>query len=126
MWDHDIGSVPVVDAERRVVGMITDRDVCMAAYTQGKPLSEIPVANVMSTKVLTIGPDDALSAAERLMREGQVRRIPVIDREQRLIGIVSQNDFMREAAENQTVREAITNTVAAIGTSRNGVHPTLR
>jgi CBS domain-containing protein len=122
MWNHDIGSVPVVDSERRVVGMITDRDVCMAAYTQGKPLSEIPVANVMSTRVLTVGPDDTLPTAERLMREGQVRRIPVVDREQRLIGIVSQNDFMREAAENQTVREAITNTIAAIGKSRNGAH----
>lgn len=58
----------------------------------------------------------------RAMREGQVRRIPVVDREQRWLGIVSQNDFMREAAENQTVREAITNAIAAIGKSRNGVH----
>jgi CBS domain-containing protein len=120
MWNHDIGSVPVVDAERRVVGMITDRDVCMAAYTQGKRLAEIPVDQVMSNQIVTVGPDDTLPAAERLMREAQVRRLPVTDREGRLIGVVSQNDLLREAAENQTVREAITVTIAEIGKSRNG------
>jgi CBS domain-containing protein len=122
MWEHDIGCVPVVDDERRVVGMITDRDVCMAAYTQGKCLSDIGVANVMSTRLLTVEADDTLPTAERRMREGQVRRLPVIDHEGRLIGFVSQNDLVREAAENQTVREGVTNTIAAIGKSRNGVH----
>lgn len=120
MWNHDIGAVPVVDSERRVVGMITDRDVCMAAYTQGKCLADIPVAGVMSTKVVAVGPDDTLASAERMMREAQVRRLPVIDREGRLIGMVSQNDLLREAAENQTVREAITVTIAEIGKARNG------
>jgi CBS domain-containing protein len=123
MWNHDIGSLPVVDSERRVIGMVTDRDVCMAAYTQGKRLDEIPVSSVMSTRVLSVGPDENLGVAEKLMREGQVRRIPVLDFEGRLIGLVSQNDFLREAADNQTLREEITSTVAAIGRPRGNSHP---
>ena len=46
MWDHDCGCVPVVDARDRVVGIVTDRDVCMAAYTQGRPLTEIPLSSL--------------------------------------------------------------------------------
>src|SRR5438046_1875104 len=51
MWEHDCGVVPVVDGEARVVGIITDRDICIAAYTQGRPLSEIPVSSACSQNV---------------------------------------------------------------------------
>jgi CBS domain-containing protein len=96
MWAHDCGSLPVVDAGGRVVAMVTDRDICMAAYTQGKRLSSIHVATAMSKTVATCNAEDAPIAAERQMREKQVRRMPVVDNQHRLVGIVSLNDIVLE------------------------------
>ena len=121
MWAHDFGSLPVIDARGRVVAMVTDRDICMAAYTQGKRLSSIPVATAMSKTVTTCNAEDAPIAAERQMREKQVRRLPVVDNQHRLVGIVSLNDIVLEAVGSNTkdtnrdlsVKEMAT-TVAAI------------
>jgi CBS domain-containing protein len=96
MWDNDIGCVPVVDKDRRVVGMLTDRDVCMAAYIQGAPLTGLLVTSAMSKQVFSCAPDDDIAAAEKLMREKQVRRLAVIDAQGRLAGIISLNDIARE------------------------------
>ena len=52
MWENDCGAVPVVDSDLKVIGMLTDRDICMAAYTQGKRLDEIPVVTAMSRQVV--------------------------------------------------------------------------
>ncbi len=101
MWDNDCGCLPVVDEADRVVGMLTDRDICMAAYTQGKPLHELPVSLAMSKKVWSIRPEDGLSAAERLLQEKKVRRLPVTDASGRLVGLVSINDIATEAARER-------------------------
>jgi CBS domain-containing protein len=101
MWDYDVGVVPVIDEERRVVGIVTDRDLCMAAYTQGKALTEIPIEQVMSKRIIVAAAEDLVVRAERMMQDAQVRRLPVVDDQGRLIGILSQNDLLREA-----VREA--------------------
>src|SRR5271165_2361118 len=77
MWERDCGVIPVVDRERHVVGMITDRDVCMAAYTQGKPLGRVRVVDVMSRHIHTVGPTDSVLHAEHMMSDFQVRRLPV-------------------------------------------------
>ena len=77
MWDCDIGCLPVVDAEGQVVGMVTDRDICMAALTRGQSLHEIPVSVAMAREVLSCPPDATLIEAEEIMRSGQVRRLPV-------------------------------------------------
>ena len=97
MWDHDVGSVPVVDDEQRVIGMLTDRDICMAAYTQNRPLTDISVAEAMSRPVHACRPTDPISKAERLMADKQVRRLPVIDAGERLVGFVSMSDLAQEA-----------------------------
>ena len=60
MWEQDCGIVPVVDELSRVVGVITDRDVCIAAYTQGRPIQEIPAWSVMSRQVHTCHADDPI------------------------------------------------------------------
>lgn len=93
MWDGDCGCVPVVNDKLEVVGMITDRDICMAAYTQNQALTRIPVAGVMSREVYGCGPEDAIDAAERVMRTRQVRRLPVLGFEGQLLGILSLNDL---------------------------------
>jgi CBS domain-containing protein len=97
MWDNDCGCVPVVDADRRVVGMLTDRDICMAAYTQGGSLRMLRVSSAMSEKVYSCKPEDTLAAAEELMREKMIRRLPVTDAQGHLVGIISLNDVAREA-----------------------------
>jgi len=97
MWDHDCGCVPVVEGES-VVGMITDRDVCMAAYTQGRSLGSIPVASAMSKQLHSCRSDESIMVAERTLRLHRVRRLPVVDADGRLVGILSLNDIAREAA----------------------------
>ncbi|HEX4824100.1 MAG TPA: CBS domain-containing protein [Candidatus Polarisedimenticolaceae bacterium] len=97
MWEHDCGAVPVVDDDGRVVSMITDRDVCMAAYTQGQLLAAIPVASAMSQRCVSCNAEETAQAAERAMRQHQIRRLPVVDDMGRLVGIVSINDIVLEA-----------------------------
>jgi CBS domain-containing protein len=124
MWDCDIGCLPVVDGEGHVVGVVTDRDVCMAALTRGQALHEIPVSVAMSKDVLSCTPDTTLIEAEEVMRSGQVRRLPVIDSEACLVGIVSLNDFARLAEQEigWTNRELgaqeVTATLAAVSAPR--------
>jgi CBS domain-containing protein len=94
MQEHDYGCAPVVE-DGRVAGMITDRDICLAAYSQDRPLSMLPVSQAMSKRVYSYRPDDPLAVAERIMRERRVRRLPVIDRNGHLVGILSLDDIAR-------------------------------
>src|SRR5262245_4091481 len=89
MWERDCGCVPIVDHENRVVGILTDLDICMAAYTKGLPLSAIQAGEAMSQQIFTCSPHDDIREAERQMESKQIRRIPVVDGERRLIGMVS-------------------------------------
>lgn len=104
MWESDVGCVPVVDDQERVVGMITDRDVAMAAYTQGRALDAISIESAMSKQVHTCSPDDKVAQAEQRMREFQVRRLPVVDDAGALVGIVSMNDIALQAAQEKSAR----------------------
>ncbi len=104
MWEHDCGCVPVVDDEQQVVGMLTDRDVCMAAYTQGARLHEIPISSAMSRKVRSCRRDEDVEVVLDRMCSDQVRRLPVVDERKRLIGIVSLNDIAVEAANERALK----------------------
>lgn len=94
MWEHDCGAVPVVEAGK-LVGMITDRDICMAAYTKGRPLGAISIREAMASHVHACHSSDTLARAASLMADARVRRLPVVDAEHRLIGIVSMADIAR-------------------------------
>ncbi|HEU4577019.1 MAG TPA: CBS domain-containing protein [Polyangiaceae bacterium] len=98
MWEGDCGSVPVVDASGRVCGIITDRDICMAAYTKGLPLNSIRVGDVMSRNVRSCAPDDTLERAIGIMAEAEVRRLLVVSEDGQLRGIVSLADVAHGAA----------------------------
>lgn len=101
MWEGDIGAVPVVDDSGKTTGMITDRDLCMAAYTQGKPLSEIPVWVAASSQVIAARPDDTLESLHDRMRSGRVRRVPVVGERGEPIGVVTLGDLARRAADSR-------------------------
>jgi len=99
MWETDCGCVPVVDDRASVVGMVTDRDICMAAYTQGRTLADMTVASAASSNVVTVRENDTLHRAETLMRDAQVRRLAVVDAEGQLVGLLSIGDLARRAAD---------------------------
>jgi CBS domain-containing protein len=120
MWDHDCGCVPVVDDTERVVGILTDRDVCMAAYTQNAPPGALRVSGAMSKQVHACRPEDTVLVAEKIMRTHRVRRLPAVAMDGRLVGILSINDLAREAVREHAPQtrevgpEAVTETLAAI------------
>lgn len=97
MWDLDCGCVPIVGDGHRIAGMITDRDIAMAALMNGKPLHELRVSNVMAKEIVTAKVGDSLSTIQSIMRKSKVRRLPVVDADRKVVGIVSLHDIARAA-----------------------------
>jgi len=120
MWDHACGCLPVVDESERVLGILTDRDVAMAAYTQGKALHQLLVRPAMSQDVAFCRIGDLLATAEKTMQERQVRRLPVLGPEGRLAGIITLSDIARESEQRKGGRskdlspDVIGHTLAAV------------
>jgi CBS domain-containing protein len=100
MWDRDVGCVVVVDEHRKPVGMITDRDLAMAAYTRGALLRDIRVNDAMAHKLWACSIFTSLAAVEHGMRTGQVRRLPVLGLDGELVGIVTLADIARSEQES--------------------------
>jgi CBS-domain-containing membrane protein len=101
----------------------------MGAYTQNRRLSEIVVEDVMSRKIFAVHPEDQLPRALELMRLAQVRRIPVIDEDETLVGMLTQNDLIREASRemrdgNRALAQDILQTLAAVSSPRSGSYAT--
>jgi CBS domain-containing protein len=101
MWQHDCGILPVVENGGKVVGLITDRDICMAALLNGRQLAHIAVAEVISKKVFSCSPDDDVRTALTTMQENRIRRLPVVARDKTLEGLVSMNDIVLRAEESK-------------------------
>jgi CBS-domain-containing membrane protein len=97
MWENDCGSIPVVDADDCLVGILTDRDACMGAYFQGRALRELPAASCMAREVASCQPSDSALDVVRLMAERRVRRIPVTDGQGHLVGMVGWSDLLGAA-----------------------------
>ncbi len=116
MWDRDCGWVPVLDDSNRVVGVITDRDVCMAAFTRGMTLTQMVVEGTMSTNVHAVRADDPLETALLHMSNHRVRRLPVVDDEDHLVGLLSLSDLAQRAGkgEGRVPSESVLATLAAI------------
>jgi CBS domain-containing protein len=102
MWEHDCGAIPVVRDDGKLAGMITDRDICMAAFTQSRRLDEILVGAVMATRVISVRPDQTIDEIEQRMAEHQVRRLPVVDADGRPVGVLSMNDLAIESVQPDT------------------------
>lgn len=130
MWEMDCGAVPVVDAERRVIGMITDRDICMASHLQGVILGDASVASAMARDIKCCGPHDSPATVQALMQQHKIRRVPVVDAEQRLIGIVTLADLAYIMGSSQTLGgdgmtwSAVGHTLAAVCEPRGGRYHT--
>jgi CBS domain-containing protein len=121
MWEHDIGAVPVLDAKAKLVGIVTDRDLCMGVYFTGEPLAAVPVEHAMSKRVFTIEPAQSVEKAEELMRSKRIRRLPVVEGD-KLVGMISLGDLARAAQARKAVTASEVNaTLAAIAEPRRAV-----
>jgi CBS domain-containing protein len=120
MWDRDCGAMPVVDEVDTVIGMITDRDLCMAVYAKDQRLSDRRVADVANGNVFSVGPQDTIAHAAKMMRDHQVRRLPVIDERDRLVGVLALSDIARKGERDRSQnkksvgRDEVVHTLAAI------------
>jgi CBS domain-containing protein len=93
LWQADCGALPVMD-NGRIHGMITDRDICIALGTRNLPASELKAADVVGHDVFTCAPEDEIHRALKTMRTHKIRRLPVIDHEGQLAGILSLNEIV--------------------------------
>lgn len=123
MWDSDCGVLPVLSVEGKVIGVITDRDICMAAATKNKPPSEITVWETITGQVHTCSPDDDVEQALAIMANHQVRRLPVVDDEGILQGMLSLNDIVLQTNTDQSY-ESLVRTLKAISRHRTLVGST--
>jgi len=93
MSDNDCGMIPVVDQQDMPVGVITDRDIAVRAVAGGKDTTRATAADYMTTPVRTVGQDSTLADCVAAMEAGQVRRVPVVDADGKLCGVVAQADI---------------------------------
>lgn len=120
MWNHDCGILPVLE-EGRVVGVVTDRDICIALGTRGLPASQVQVGDVASRELVTVSPEAEVHTALAQMRRHQVRRLPVVNAEGYLEGLLALNDFVLavDRKHGDVDYEDVLNTLKAISSHRH-------
>ena len=101
MRDEDVGLIPIVESDR-LVGTVTDRDIAVRLVAEGKSPESTRVADIASRELVTIDPDQDVDEAMRLMSKHQVRRLPVVEEDGKLLGIVAQADIAKHVAPAQT------------------------
>jgi CBS domain-containing protein len=105
MRDCDIGAVPVVENER-LVGIVTDRDIVIRCVAEGKETSA-QIGEAMTSELFTVSPDDFLFEAVRLMGDKQVRRVPVVSADGKLVGIIAMADVALETEDDLEIAETL-------------------
>lgn len=104
MWETDCGVLPVVD-DRELVGIVTDRDLFIAVGTRNTRAVHLRVGAVATRTVSTCGPEDEIATALAVMKRARVRRLPVVDANRRVIGILSLNDVVLAAGDGGAVTD---------------------
>ena len=119
LWERDLGALPVV-RDGRVVAMLTDRDMCMAAWTQGRRLADCTASSAMSRELYACHPTDELVDALMIMSMRQVHRLPVVDHAGGLVGMLTLTDLIRVARGEypDVLAEELIDVLAAITRSR--------
>jgi CBS domain-containing protein len=104
MWENDCGALPIIKDGRKVIGMITDRDICMAMAMRDMNPSHISVEDVMTGQVYAVKPEDDVDLALQEMQEHKIRRLPVVNPEGELEGILSMNDVVLKAPQSDVLK----------------------
>jgi CBS domain-containing protein len=97
MWNANCGFLPVQGTDGKIVGVVTDRDICVALGTRNRLPGDVTVGEVMSDKVFSCDLDDDIHIALQTMKEGKVRRLPVIAKNGTLVGVISTDDILLRA-----------------------------
>lgn len=124
MWDTDCGVLPVLNIQGQVIGVITDRDICMSAGTKNKPAADITVWESITPRAYTCRPIDDVHTALDVMKRERVRRLPVVDEDNLLQGMVSLNDLILHTTEAKGRKkpelsaDEVLNTLKAISAHR--------
>lgn len=105
MRDGDMGSIPVVE-DGKLVGIVTDRDIVVRAIAEGKDASS-KIGDAMTTEIYSVRPDDFVFEAIRLMGDKQVRRMPVVDDDGNLAGIIAMADIALEMEDEREIAETL-------------------
>ena len=113
MRERNIGSIPALDAEGRLRGMLTDRDIVLRCVAAGRDPSKVEVEDVMSTEAVTAAPGEDVTAALARMRSEQVRRLPVVEGET-LVGMLSIADVARTQRYDMEAAQALSGITANI------------
>jgi CBS domain-containing protein len=119
MWRHNIGCLPVLGDMGQLRGMITDRDIAVAAMLQGGPLHALTVSSVMTKEVLTCRDSDSVESLLDRLAQRRLRRVPVVDDQCSVIGILSLNDIARAIADQRLTIDAATALARAVGVARS-------
>ena len=109
MKDEDVGPVPVVADQqtKRLLGIVTDRDLAVKVVAEARQIAAVTVEEVMTRNPVTCHADDDLQKAIDTMEKHQIRRIPVVDDDNRIIGIIAQADIATRAHEPETTAEVV-------------------
>ena len=123
MWEHDVGCIVIIDPEAGPVGVVTDRDIAMAAHLRNQRLAEMPVLSIAGPQVFRCTPDDTIAQAEQTMAAHQVHRLPVVDDDGLVVGILSTNDLVRAASGGwrQYKASSVVETLASITAPRRTI-----
>ncbi len=107
MKSNHVGPIPVVNREKKLVGIVTDRDLAIKIVAEGREAGKTRVAEVMTREPVICGPNDDVEQVIQAMEEHQVRRIPIVDENRRLVGIIAQADIATRMDEPRKVAEAV-------------------
>ncbi len=122
MRQRDCGIVPILDAEKRVVGVITDRDVCIAVASRDCKPSEIKVEELCRENIIVCEPNEKINDVLKKMRKNQIKRLPVTSQSGELVGIISITDILsttsKNKSKNKKLRKKIISTLMEIGKPR--------
>ena len=101
MRDEDVGLAPIVEGQK-LIGTLTDRDIAIRVVAEGKDPESTSVREVATTRLVTVDPEQDLDEALRLMAQHQVRRLPVVEEDGRLAGVVAQADIAKHTSDEKT------------------------
>jgi CBS domain-containing protein len=118
MKQHDVGSVPVVESDKRLVGIVTDRDIVLKVVATSRNPEQTPVKEAMTLNPVSCKEDDDLEYALKLMKERQVRRMPIVDGSGRLTGIIAQADVATRLNKDAKTGELV-EAISESGTARH-------
>lgn len=107
MLDEDCGALPVVDQNRKVIGIVTDRDIVIRVVAQGKNPSQSTVSDAMTKSAFSVREDDTMDRVYALMSEKQVRRVPVVNQKEEIVGIIAQADLATDVAQSRKLAKTV-------------------